>query len=319
MTAAIADPLLSAFGATTAALARAGERLALSPRPDLLRARVRLLEREALGHLEGEDINHEALALEYGNSPQAWQRWPYAFAQVFAKPLSAQPTPEAVHAWLETGPRPEAGAPAPAPRFALDPDRLEAWHRRTRALRGLPPLLAAADSAAIWARTAPLSRGNLVIGVMLGDRTCQPGSTLSAGGIAAIGLMQRQIPWLRLVAGATDDDLDAPGLAAQAARWRLGWLEAITAGALAVVALDQRLRLWLTGLDEAAAAKRRSSKLRALADFAATRPSFTVAAAAAHLRLSRQGATRLVEEARARHLVREITHGRAFRRYVAAL
>ena len=312
-----AEPLLSAYGAATAALARAEERLALAPRPDLLLARIRLREREALGHLEGEDISHEALALEYGNSPQAWQRWPYAFAQVFAKPLPAQPTPDALHAWLETGPRPKAGAPAP--RFTVDPDRLGAWHRRTRALRGLPPLLAAADMAVIWARTAPLTRGNLVIGVMLGDRVCQPGSTLSAGGIAAIGLMQRQIPWLGLVAGATDDDLDAPGLAAQAARWRLGWLEAIAAGALAVVALDQRLRLWLTGLDEAAAAKRRSSRLRALADFAATRPSFTVAAAAAHLRLSRQGATRLVDDARAHHLLREITHGKAFRRYVAAL
>lgn len=313
------DALLTAFGAATAALARAEERLALSPRPDLLRARVRLLELEALGHLEGEDINHEALALEYGNSLQAWQRWPYAFAQVFTKPLPAPTTPEALRAWLETGPRRDDRTPAPAPRFAIDPDRLAAWHRRTLALRGLPPLLAAADSAAIWARTAPLTRGNLVIGVMLGDRSCQPGSTLSAGGIAAIGLMQRQIPWLRLVAGATDDDLDAPGLAAQAARWRLGWLEAIAAGALAVVALDQRLRLWLTTLDAVAAGKRRSSHLRALADFAAARPSFTVAAAAAHLRLSRQGANTLVSDALTHHLLREITHGNAFRRYVAAL
>lgn len=40
--------------------------------------------------------------------------------------------------------------------------------------------------------------------------------------------------------------------------------------------------------------------------------------AARDLRMSRQAATRLVAQACERHLLREITHGNAFRRYVIA-
>ena len=96
------------------------------------------------------------------------------------------------------------------------------------------------------------------------------------------------------------------------------WLEGLAVGAAAVVRLDQRLRLWLARLDTACADRRKSSHLRPLALLAGAGPSLTVARAAKSLGLSRQATTRLVAKACEQHLLREITHGNAFRRYAIA-
>ena len=66
---------LEAYGAATAALARADERVAMCANPRALLARLRRSEQQALALLEGEDILHDQLALEYGASPRAWRRW----------------------------------------------------------------------------------------------------------------------------------------------------------------------------------------------------------------------------------------------------
>ena len=306
-----------AFGEASAALARAEERLALFPEPDVLVARIRLAEQSALAWLEGELLIPDQLAVDYGFSPRAWRRWPFAFVRAFDRPLNRDRLPDAhsVGQWLSgsAGPAPPALADQPIP---IHEDRLAAWEQRTTPLARLPRLIAGADLAAAFARTAPLGFGNLVIGAMLADRHCLPNSRLSAGGIAAIGLQQRHTSWLSLVSGALEDDFDAISETARDERCRRAWLDALTAGAQTAIGLDKRLRIWLAQLEAACQGTRKSSHLKRLALLAGRGPSLTVTRAARDLRISRQAATRLVAQACERHLLREITHGNAFRRYV---
>lgn len=313
-------PLLAAFGAAREALARAGERLALCAQPEVLIARIRLAEQEALAWLEGESFIPDQLAVDYGYSPRAWRHWPFAFVRVFDRPLPAPRWPGAalVARWLNDRGADAGEATWPHGPIAISMDRLEAWERRSAALARLPRLVAGADLAAGFARASPLPHGSVVIGAMIAERCCVPDMRLSAGGIAAIGLMARQSPWRALIRGDTDDDLDAWTARARDERCRLAWLEALAAGANTVVSLDKRLRLWLAHLDAASAGRRKSSHLRALALLAGAGPSLTVARAAQTLKLSRQATTRLVAQACEQHLLREITHGNAFRRYVIA-
>lgn len=324
MVAKFSDNVLNTYGTACTALARAEERLALCPRPEILIARLRRSELEALGSLEGELILPDVLALEYGHSPRGWRRWPYAFAQVFARPLPARafPTTRLLLEWLEGEALP-SGTPdvAITSRRPLGPDadRIDAWLRSVQPARNLSRLLVGADMAASWARIAPLAHGNVVIGVMLGERFALAGNKLTAGGLAAIGLMQKQIGWMGLATSKADDEFDEPDVVGHTERYRLAWLEALTAGAIAVVGMDQRLRIWLGKLDDACLLKRRSSHLRALAEFAAAQSSITAGMAAAQLQLTRQGATTLIEQSCGAHLLREVTHGNAFRRYVATI
>lgn len=311
---------LEAYGAASAALARADERFAMSANRPALIARIRLLELEALATLEGESILHDQLALEYGFSRRAWRRWPHAFVQVFARPLPARgfPNAEGVRRWLHGAAAKADPASAHMP-IVIYEDRLKAWERQSAAARVQAPLLAAADLAGAFARFAPLSRGNAVIGVMLGERYVTPVRRYSAGGIAAIGLAQRQIPWLGLLAERDDgeaNDLSAPGLTA---RRRQAWLEALATGGLAVVDLARRVDHWTRVVETACAAKRSSSRLRRVAELAVETPSLTATRLAALLGISRQGATLLLEDARAQQILREVTQGNAFRRYVAAI
>ena len=311
---------IEAYGAATAALARADERVAMCANPRALLARLRRSEQQALALLEGEDILHDRLALEYGASPRAWRRWPHAFVQVYARALPAGPQPSAdtVCRWLQ--PRVSRAGRAPErEHIEIYEDRLNAWERRCAAARTQPPLLAAADIAGTFARIAPLSRGNGVIAVMLGDRCTAPAQRFSAGGIAALGLQRRQIAWAGFCADRDDDDADDLSADGMAARRRHAWLAALAAGGDAVVALARAVEHWSRVVDEACATKRSSSRLRRVAELAADYPSLTPSRLAPMLGITRQGATLLLEQARNHRIVREVTHGNAFRRYVAAI
>lgn len=94
--------ILVAFGAATAALARAEQRLALFPKPEVLTARIRLAEQDALAWLEGSLLIPDQLAVDYGFSPRAWKRWPFAFVRAFDRPLKGERLPGAssVGQWL---------------------------------------------------------------------------------------------------------------------------------------------------------------------------------------------------------------------------
>lgn len=313
-------PILEAYGTARAALANAGERLALSPAPDLLTAHIRASEREALAWLDGESFIADQLAVDYGTSPRAWRRWPFMFVRMFDRPLPSKGMPLARHiaAWLD-----EASQDAP-PGVARDPlgidsNRLATWERQTLPLTPLPRLIAGANLAAAFARIEPLAHGNPVAGVIIAERYGLPGAPLSAGGIAAIGLRSRHIPWRALVQGQAEVDYDDISEQARDERCRLAWLEALSAGADAVIAYDKRLRLWLVRLEAVSKTLRKSSHLRDVALMAGRGHSITVSRAAQALGLSRQATTRLVAQACEQHLLREVTYGGSFRRYVIAV
>lgn len=245
--------------------------------------------------------------------------WPFLFVRAFDRPFPHDhlPTAASVTNWLAGPDRTQSGTPADQS-LALSPERLSAWERRTRQLAPLPRLIAGADLAASFVRSAPLLAGNPVIGVMLAERYCLPGEMLSAGGLIAIGMKQRQTLWLSLATGSSEDEEDDLSEGAQIERCRIAWLQALAAGAVAVVNLDKRLRFWLANLDAASATIRKTSHLRKVALLAARGPSLTATRAAQELGLSRQGATQLLAQACERNLLREITHGNAFRRFVPA-
>ena len=107
---------------------------------------------------------------------------------------------------------------------------------------------------------------------MLAERYCLPGEMLSAGGLIAIGMKQRQTLWLSLATGSSEDEEDNLSEGAQIERCRIAWLQALAAGAVAVVSLDKRLRFWLANLDAASATTRKTSHLRKVALLARARP-----------------------------------------------
>jgi hypothetical protein len=185
--------LLRLHGAALAALARAEERVALSPRPDIMKAQLRLLEQEALGFVEGKLVSPATLALDYGHSPGAIRQWPYEFANLFGRPLppGKPPTADAMVQWLMANNVLQASTDTGAtPQIPLDVihHRISAWHRQTRVDCALPRLVAGADLAAKWLKLSPLTRGNAVTGVMIGDLYATARSRLSAGGVVAIGM-----------------------------------------------------------------------------------------------------------------------------------
>jgi len=313
-------PILDAYGGAREALAKAGERLALSAAPDLLTAYIRATEREALAWLDGESFIADQMAVDYGTSLRAWRRWPFTFVRMFDRPLPSKGIPLARHieTWLD-----EASQDAPPgvvrDLLGIDSDRLATWERQILPLTPLPRLIAGADLAAAFTRIEPLAHGNPVAGVIIAERYCLPGAPLSAGGIAAIGLRSRQIPWRALVQGHAEVEYDDISENARNERCRLAWLEALSAGADAVIAYDKRLRLWFAHLEEISKTLRKSSHLRDLALMAGPGHSITVTRAAQALGLSRQATTRLVAQACERHLLREVTYGGSFRRYVIAV
>jgi hypothetical protein len=289
-------------------------------RPALL-ARLRLAEQEALGDLEGEPVIHHQLALAYGTSPRAWRQWPHAFVAVFNRPLPAAslPSAAALHRWLKRKSTPDAGAAVTPLAFDIFEDRLKLWDKRRAAAPPQAPLLAAADLAARFARLAPLTRGNVVIATMLGDRCVAAVKRFSGGGIAALGISQRQIPWVRLLSGTSDDDADDLSPIGATAELHLGWLEGLAAGGDAVLDLARRVDHWQRLVDETCSSKRQTSRLRRVSQLGYEYPALTASSLAGLLGISRQGATSLLEDARSLRILREVTQGNGFRRYVAAI
>lgn len=312
MTETFSAQTLLAYAAAQSAMVQAQERLHGSPHQAILRIRLRLMEQEALGLSEGVGILHDQLHEQYGYDEKGLRQWPYVFARIFDKALPdiGLPSASAVEQWLLG--HGEDGQPG----IALHGDSalVQQWHAGLHDMaEATPPLLLAADMAAQWRLIGPLDHGNGVVGIMLGDLASHRGGPVSAGGIAAIGMMNRRIRWERLLTrpDADDDQAHLP----HRERWRLAWLEALRHGSLAVVQLDDGLRHWGQQVALACDGKRRSSQLQKLLSFIATRSSASITQCGQELGISRQAAATLVNEAFDRQLIREVTHGAHFRRY----
>ena len=257
--------MVTAYGETSAALARGRERMSRFPEPGVLSGRVILAQQEALAWLEGESFIPDQLALDYGTSPRAWRRWPFTFVRVFDRkiPGRGRMTSANIFAWINRRARTKEPSPAPADEpIALDPDRLQRFIRLIGETAPLPDLIAGADLAAGFTRISPLPHGNIVIGTMFAEQLGIGVGGLSAGGIAAIGLKSRQTPWTALLRGGADQEADDLSEAGDTARLRLAWLAALQAGAIHVVALSDHAHFWLIRLNELCAQGRKTSHMR---------------------------------------------------------
>lgn len=313
---------LAALADAAAAIARAEERLVAFPEPAVLTARIRMAEREALAWLEGEPFDPRQLERDYGTSPRAWRYWPFTFIRVFDRPIASKTVPSAARIERWINPVDAAAAPTPAPAdhpLELYPQRLERFAHSIGDVGALPRLVAGAHIAAEFAAHHPLVLGNTVVGAMLGEQYALAGSRLSAGGIAALGLLRANIPWRRHVAvDLAEIEVDLCGTSRDT-RIQLAWLRGLRAGAEAALQLASRCRLWLDRVHQVSAGLRRTSRLRDVCLHAALSPSLTVATASKALRISRQAATDLVGRACQFGLLREVTEAGSFRRYVSSI
>lgn len=218
--------------------------------------------------------------------------WPYHFVRVFDTPHPGRyaPTIDTLNAWLNHDDRPPPPALAASP-ITIYENRAKSFAYRALQNARLPRLLAGGLVAADLPHFPP-PRCKYSDRLILGD-CWSVNHTMSAGGLAAIGIQTEYIAWKAIIHGKVDDDLDETSVAARDSRVMSAWLDAITAGAEQVVRLDGGLRLWLTRLDELSAEPRQSLAFRKIALFVAARPSATIAEAAKRFKLSRQTATRL--------------------------
>jgi hypothetical protein len=152
---------------------------------------------------------------------------------------------------------------------------------------------------------------------MLAEQLAIGTGPLSAGGIAAIGLKAGQVAWKALLAGGADEDADDLSKGGDTARVRLAWLEALAAGAAKVITVSDACQFWLMRLEELCAMGRKTSYMRDVCHLAARSPSLTATRAATEMEISRQAADSLMRRAYEHRILREVTYGAAFRRYVA--
>lgn len=313
---------LTALAKAAAAIARAEERLAHLPERDLLVARIRMEEREALAWLEGEPFNLDQLTRDYGTGPRAWRHWPFTFVRVFERPLASRTLPDAarIERWLNGACLPAGPFPTPADQpLELYPERLQRFLRGIDGIAPLPRLVGAGHIAAEFPLASPLPYANTVIGAMLAERYALPTSALTGGGIAAIGLYREHIPWRSRVAYSHQEGEEDLCSAGRDTRVQFAWLRALRAGAERTAELGTALRIWLQRLDAHCLTVRKTSHLRALCLLAARSPSLTVAGAARTLKVSRQSTTDLIARACDAGLLREVTENGSFRRFKANL
>jgi AraC-like DNA-binding protein len=319
MLSAINPALASKLQLASGVLGQAQARFEITPNQAILRARIRAAELDALCSIEGGEMLPSQLAANYGSAARAWRHWPYHFVRVFETPLPGRyaPTVDTLSAWLNHSGRPAPPALAAIP-VAISENRAKSFIYRAQINARLPRLLAGGLIAADFARSSPLLHANVPIGLILGD-SWSVNHTLSAGGLAAIGIQTEYIAWKAIIQGQVDDDLDDTSISARDTRIMSAWLDAVTAGAQQVIRLDKGLRLWFARLDELSAEPRQSLAFRKVALFVAARPSATIAEAAQRFKLSRQTATRLFNVATKHAMFRELTNGKSFRRFTAAI
>jgi hypothetical protein len=298
---------METYADAMSALARADERISLSPHRDILVARLRILENEALE------------CLDPALSP-ARRQWSADLAQLLTDKLAqAGPSPAEAADPLEDAELMEcwhrAGQALPLP-TQLAEAKLRRWWQSSLTVRSGPQLLAGADLALEWERLAPLASGNIVTAIMIGDRYVTGNSPLFGGGLTALGMRQLHVAAPRLLKPPRHR-LEADEGWADAAR--LVWLRAITAGANVVIELDCRLRELLTLVEGAHPVGRRPSHLRELVELAIRRPFTTVNLASSRLGIARATAHKLICAALSAQVIREISSERGSRRFVAAL
>lgn len=294
-----ANTLLLTYAHAQGALERLDDRMRISPVRYPWSRRTAVFERRALAWVDDFDLPDEALILDgrgrVRTSDYDLTHWKAAVGA----PISLRSILEDAAAMLDWfGCGPMTHAPNDPVRWDMIA-QVERWASACRALPPSPPLVAAAQMAALWRSHAPLGRGDTVASLLIGDRWSAGRFTGSQGGLVALGLKHMSVPWKRAT-GPSADCL---------------WLEAIIAGARAHLEQESRLRLFAERAREALDRRRRVGRLKDVLLLAMEQPAITSAMVARRFGLTSAGAIKLLAIAQDEGLLLERTGQASYRSY----
>ena len=291
-----ADAHLLTYAHAQGALERLDDRMRTSPVRYPWSRRTAVIERRALAWADDFDLPDEAIILDgrgrVRTSDYDLTHWKAAVGA----PISLRSILDDAAAlldWFGCG------------QMANDPDRwdmiaqVERWASACRALPPSPPLVAAAQMAALWRSHAPFGRGDAVASLLVGDRWSAGRFSGSQGGLVALGLKHMSVPW-KTATGPSADRL---------------WLKAIVAGARAHLELESRLRLFAVRAGEVLGRPRRVGRLKDVLLLAMEQPAITSAMVARRFGLTSAGAIKLLTIAQDEGLLLERTGQASYRSY----
>ncbi|PZU05853.1 MAG: hypothetical protein DI606_18895 [Sphingobium sp.] len=295
-----ADTLLLAYAHAQGTLERLDDRMRTSPVRHPWSRRVAMIERRALAWVDDFDLPEDAVMLDgrgrVRTSDYDLTHWKAAIGT----PVSLKTILDDADALLDWfGYREGTLMPNDCDRRDMIA-RIERWALACRNLLPSPPLMAAAQIAAVWRRHAPLGRGDIVASLLIGDRWSAGRFNGSHGGLVALGLKQSGGPW-KTASGPSLDYL---------------WLQAIASGARAHLDLESRLRLFADRAREALGRRRRIGRLKDVLLLAMEQPAITSSMVARRFDLTSAGAIKLLSIAQDEGLLLERTGQASYRSYV---
>ena len=293
------DMWIMAYADAQGALERLRERRRLSPVRRPWRTRAVLAERLALARIDGTSVRDDDFTVDGRGavtpSPFDLTHWRKAVgARIGLEPLVQDSG--ALLDWLGY---------SPAPHFDHMRDQTDImgaianWRREVDALPPSPPLLHSAHLARAWHRHAPMGQGDVVAGLLIGDRWGPGRWGVSFGGLAALGLDSGFTPWK----GVPPERFD------------MLWLHAVRAGAHLHLDQEMRLRAYARRAANQLARRRRPGRLKDVLLMAMAHPRLSSGLVAKTLGLTSAGAIKLLTIATGEGLLIEQSGQASYRSY----
>lgn len=290
---------ITAYADAQAALERLGERRRLSPVRRPWRTRALLAERLALARIDGTPALDSDFHIDGRGavtpSPFDLTHCRNAVGARISLNALVQDS-DALLDWLGLPPAQGVGH---GRGIADMVDRIAAWRKDVDALPPSPPLLHSARLAHIWHQHMPFGRGDLVAGLLIGDRWGPGRWGVSFGGLTALGLTKGNAPW--------------KGVPAE--RFDLVWLNAVRVGAHIHLDLEMRLRAYARRAAYQLEQRRRPGRLKDVLLMAMAHPRLTSGQVAKALGLTSAGAIKLLTIAAGEGLLIEQSGQSSYRSY----
>lgn len=290
---------ITAYANAQGALERMAERRRLSPVRHPWRIRALVAERLALARIDGSAAREVDYAIDgrgaVSPSPFDLTRWRSAVgARIGLDALTGDGT--ALLDWLGYTSQRHFDQARPTADVL---DAIDAWRQAIDGLPPSPPLIHSARLAWHWHRVAPIGQGDLIAGLLIGDRWGPGRWGVSFGGLVALGLNDATMSW--------------KGVTAE--RFELAWLDAIRAGAHVHLDLEMRLRSYAKRAAYQLAQRRRPGRLKDVLLMAMSHPRLTSGQVAKALDLTSAGAIKLLTIAAGEGLLIEQSGQASYRSY----
>lgn len=290
---------ITAYADAQAALERLAERRRLSPVRRAWRTRTLLVERMALARIDGMAVLESDFSVDGRGavtpSPFDLTHWRNAVGAWIGLDALVQESGTLL-GWLGLSADPDFGEVRDTADIR---DRMAVWRRDIGILPPSPPLLHSARIAQAWHRHAPIGQGDLIAGLLIGDRWGPGRWGVSFGGLTALGLDSGTNPW---------KDVSEE-------RFDMLWLNAIRTGAYIHLDLELRLRSYARRAAHQLAQRRRPGRLKDVLRMAMSHPRLTSRQVAKALGLTLAGAIKLLTIATGEGLLIEQSGQASYRSY----